>query len=112
MIAQATGALPVGRGALALHRSSRANAQTLADLSSRLGRCSVDEATELVAYCRVTEAFKEGASKIQLAVREAESEKAVVDGLVQLGGLKKTGVAPMGHLERMLQTAVDKDGRI
>ena len=57
---------------------------------------------------KITDAYKDDTVKIQISLDQIDLAP-IVDSLVQLGATLKPGVAPMGHLERILHTALERE---
>ena len=72
---------------------------------------NMDQAVARVRFCKIGAAYAENKSKLVLSLGST-TPKCLTDSLIQLGGSLKTGVAPMGHLERILQTLLDSQDDI
>lgn len=81
----------------------RANAAALRNLNGKLEQLQPPEVFEAIAFCKFTPAYAEGMMKLQFHIKNLDT-KCIEEALVQLGGQKKQGVAPMSHLERVLHT--------
>ena len=61
------------------------------------GKCS------MVKMCRADKMYKEGLTRISLAITDMAARKLVIDSLAQLGAERKFGMAPRTNQERELQ---------
>ena len=81
------------------------NAKDLVDLKKTIGEMPTKTAAEIFSLIKVQATFKETDARI--TVTKLEVLRPLYACLEQLGATVKNGVAPMSHLERILNTYLD-----
>ena len=83
----------------------RANSKALTEMRQYVDQLSINAASEIFMLVKVSSAYKETDVKIQLNVNAQTT--VIANCLEQLGAVRKHGVAPMSHLERILHTGLN-----
>mmetsp|Transcript_102335 Transcript_102335/g.289382 ORF Transcript_102335/g.289382 Transcript_102335/m.289382 type:complete len:251 (+) Transcript_102335:109-861(+) len=81
----------------------RANATALTELCNKLNAMDRKQLLNSVVMVKVANAYKEGDAKLLLSLKGLD-EECIINALTQLGGKHLVGMAPMGHLERVIHT--------
>ncbi|CAK0849219.1 unnamed protein product, partial [Prorocentrum cordatum] len=86
----------------------RVSQQNLETLASEQAKLTVAEMGEVVPLAKTTNCYKEGKVKLILAFSGRLNMAPVLDSLIQAGADYKQGMAPMGHLERLIHTGLQE----